>query len=223
MTSYVSNPQQSAMANTSPLAFVFSGNEMIVQCTANNDDQAAAVNTMAIAMKNYQNFNDGKHAAIVRRKDSVESTQYWITSVPYAETLDKGSYEILKTTEEPAAQGPIVTESIGHKNVSKVHIRRPRNQFIIYRQWMSARIHSRNPGVTAACISQIVAQMWRDEKPEIKARFKDLADEGTRMHKAKYPGYRYVAGRRNPQLPLSKRNLPLNPMLVDERLIAAGF
>jgi hypothetical protein len=62
--------------------------------------------------------------------------------------------------------------------------------------------------------------MWRVEKPEVKAHFKALADEEDRMHKAKYPGYRYVAGRRNPQLPLSKRNLPNDPMTVTERLIA---
>lgn len=68
-----------------------------------------------------------------------------------------------------------------------------------------------------------MAQMWRAEKPEVKARFKDLAIEEDRMHKAMYPGYRYVAGRRNPQLPLSKRNLTRDPMKVAERMIAAGF
>lgn len=68
-----------------------------------------------------------------------------------------------------------------------------------------------------------MAQLWRVEKPEVKAHFKALADAEDRKHKAMYPGYRYEAARRNPQLALSKRNLPLNPMRVDERLIAAGF
>jgi hypothetical protein len=65
--------------------------------------------------------------------------------------------------------------------------------------------------------------MWRHEDPAVKARFKALADEEDRMHKLMYPGYRYVAGRRRPQLALSKRNLPHDPMTVAERLIAAGF
>ncbi len=65
--------------------------------------------------------------------------------------------------------------------------------------------------------------MWRDEKLEVKAHFKSLADEEDRRHKMKYPGYRYEAARRNPQPALSKRNLPRNPMRVAERLIAAGF
>src|SRR4051812_17729450 len=65
--------------------------------------------------------------------------------------------------------------------------------------------------------------MWRHERPEVKARFKALADEEDRRHKLMYPGYRYVAGRRNPQLPPFKRNLPCDPMRVAERLIAAGL
>jgi hypothetical protein len=65
--------------------------------------------------------------------------------------------------------------------------------------------------------------MWGVEDPDVKAHFKALADEADCMHKAKYPGYRYVAGRRNPMLPLSKRNLLNDPMTVAERLIANGF
>jgi hypothetical protein len=65
--------------------------------------------------------------------------------------------------------------------------------------------------------------MWRVETPDVKARFKALADEEDRVHKLKYPGYRYEAARRNPQLPPSKRNLPRNPMRIAERLIAFGF
>ncbi|KAK4125087.1 hypothetical protein N657DRAFT_655203 [Parathielavia appendiculata] len=222
MASSIQNITSSTVEDAAPLAFVFSGNEMIVQCTANNDDRDAAVNTMNTALLNYQKFNDGKHAAIVHCKAS-QSTRYWITSVPYAHTLDKESFKIIETTAEPVAQPPMVSSPLHHQKVTKVHIRRPRNQFIIYRQWMSAKIHANNPGVTAARISQIVGQMWRDAKPEIKVRFKALADEEDRMHKAKYPGYRYVAGRRNPQLPLSKRHLTQNPMTIDERLIAAGI
>jgi hypothetical protein len=65
--------------------------------------------------------------------------------------------------------------------------------------------------------------MWRAEKPEVKAHFKALANEEDRQHKLKYPGYRFEAGRRNPQLPLRKRNLTHDPMTVAERLVAAGF
>jgi hypothetical protein len=36
------------------LALIFCGNELIVQCTANIDDEAAAVNILKPAMENYQ-------------------------------------------------------------------------------------------------------------------------------------------------------------------------
>ncbi|KAK4248746.1 mat A-3 [Corynascus novoguineensis] len=224
MTSHVTGADVNAMADASPLAFIFSGNEMIVQCTANNDDMAAALRFLGVALKNFKNFNDGKHAIIVRSK--LEPTKYWITSALYAENLDKDAYYVVKSTEAdtaPTFQPAVTLETSNHPKVTKFRIRRPRNQFIIYRQWMSSRIHASNPGLTATCISRIVAKTWRAEKPEIKVYFKALADEENRIHKEKYPGYRYVAVRRDPQLLLSKRNLPHDPMTVDERLIAAGF
>lgn len=101
------------LEDTSPLSFIFVGNEMIVQCTAYRDDEPGAAKLLNLAMVNYQYdliflrslpnpvltsdriMNDGKHAAVVRRKDS---TKYWITSFPYAQTLDKDVYAIVDTT-----------------------------------------------------------------------------------------------------------------------------
>ncbi|KAL2150016.1 hypothetical protein VTH82DRAFT_7692 [Thermothelomyces myriococcoides] len=220
MSPRVDSIDMNATVDASPLAFIFKGNELIVQCTASNDDEAAALKILSVALENFRNFNDGKHAVIIRSK--AEPTKYWISSAQYAGVLDKNVYDIVKSTEMndgPVLQPAVTPEAVNHPKVTKLRIRRPRNQFIIYRQWMSARIHASNPGLTAACISKT----WRLEKPEVKAHFKALADEEDRIHKEKYPGYRYVAARRNPQLPLSKRNLSHDPMTVDERLIAAGF
>ncbi|KAK4032296.1 mat A-3 [Parachaetomium inaequale] len=224
MTSHVTGNISGDMASAPPLAFVFSGNEMIVQFTANNDELAASLMMVGLALENYRNVVDGKHAVIVRSK--AEPTQYCITSVPYAQTLNEADYYIIKSTEmedDATLQRPVTPKVVSRADVIKLGIRRPRNPFIIYRQWMSPKIHASNPSVTAACISQVVAKTWQLEKPEVKAHFKVLADEEDRIHKEMYPGYRYVAARRNPQLPPSKRNLPYDPMTVDERLIAAGF
>jgi hypothetical protein len=65
--------------------------------------------------------------------------------------------------------------------------------------------------------------MWRAEKLETKMHFKRLADMEEALHQEKYPGYRYVAGLREPNLPPSKRNLPVDPMTVIERSIAMGL
>jgi hypothetical protein len=40
-------------------------------------------------------------------------------------------------------------------------------------------------------ISKIVANMWRQESPEVKAHFASLADAEKRAHMLKYPDYKY--------------------------------
>ncbi len=50
----MASPASNNMATRSPLALIFCGNELIVQCTANVDDEAAAVNILKPAMENYQ-------------------------------------------------------------------------------------------------------------------------------------------------------------------------
>ncbi|KAK4233447.1 high mobility group box-domain-containing protein [Achaetomium macrosporum] len=207
------------MVKPAPLAFIFSGNEMILQCTANVEDQQICIKLLEPVMTNYRNINDGKCAAIVRRNGT---TQYWIVSVAYAETLDKNVFTVLKTNVDPIEEPAVNAEPVHASGVTKIHIRRPRNQFIIYRQWMSAKVHAMSPSMTAGSISQIVAQMWRNEKPEVRAHFRALAIEEDRLHKLRYPGYRYAAGNRNPTLPAARRG-PADPMTVGERLIAAGY
>ncbi len=121
-------------------------------------------------LTSHRSFNDGKEAAIVR---CIGTTQFWITSAAYAATLDTAVYSILRRTtgkrlnnfdkhqkksnqlnSEPGIKLLTTSEVVSAHKVSKIHIRRPRNQFIIYRQWMSAKIHANNPGVTAACICE---------------------------------------------------------------------
>jgi hypothetical protein len=121
-------------------------------------------------LTNFRTFNDGKHAAIVR---CIGSTRFWITSAVYAQTLNKEVFTILQQTagmlnplapsyqqrglnqmhSEPAVKPPMAQVPVSNLGkATKIHIRRPRNQFIIYRQWMSAKIHANNPGITAGCI-----------------------------------------------------------------------
>ncbi len=54
MASFVQATKPGVMETPSPLAFIFSGNEMIVQCTANTDNEAAAVKLLQPAMENFQ-------------------------------------------------------------------------------------------------------------------------------------------------------------------------
>ncbi|KAK3944017.1 high mobility group box-domain-containing protein [Diplogelasinospora grovesii] len=100
------------------------------------------------------------------------------------------------------------------------HIRRPRNQFIIFRQEQSAKIRAENPGMTAGAISQIAAKMWRAAEPAVKAHYKQMATIEDANHKNMHPSYRYKA--RRPHRAMNKRHVAANPMLAAERLIASG-
>ncbi|KAK0663966.1 sporulation minus regulator 2 [Cercophora samala] len=194
------------------LSFMLVDGETVVQHVANDHEDVEVVNILAVAATNFSKMNDGLDAAIVHRKQSM---LYYITTLSLAFRLDTNIFDIVHTTMTIADPTPIpgatpavfpaittVSSELGRdtmaQNVAvttKEHIRRPRNQFIIYRQWMSARLHEENPGLTAGAISSIVSKTWKTEAPDVKAHFKALAVEEDRKHKLNYPGYRYQARR----------------------------
>ncbi|KAK4674441.1 Sporulation minus regulator 2 [Podospora pseudopauciseta] len=200
------------------LSFILVDHETVVQHVANDHDDIEVVSALAVAATNFSKMNDGLDTAIVHRKHSM---LYYITTLTLAFRLDTSIFDVIHTTVTigdlvptvdraptadavPAvypAMAPVSPESNRDTMVQSVavttkdHIRRPRNQFIIYRQWMSARLHEDNPGLTAGAISSIVAKAWKGETPQVKAHFKALAVEEDRKHKLAYPGYRYQARR----------------------------
>ncbi|KAK3336970.1 hypothetical protein B0T19DRAFT_57345 [Cercophora scortea] len=107
---------------------------------------------------------------------------------------------------------------------------RPRNQFILYRQWMAQKLRKENPHFTAGMLSQLIAVLWKAETQEMKDLFKQLADTEAELYAQ--PGFfsesprvlRKVRGVMDPGPfhPWGKQNLPHNPMGVADRLIAEG-
>jgi hypothetical protein len=74
------------------------------------------------------------------------------------------------------------------------HTPRPSNSFILYRREKHIEIMQQYKGVKTLnnnVISKIVANMWRQETPEVKAHFAGLADAEKRAHMLKYPDYKY--------------------------------
>ncbi|KAK4170739.1 sporulation minus regulator 2, partial [Triangularia setosa] len=192
------------VTDSNAFSFLCVDDEMVVQHTAITHDDDDVVSTLMTAAANFRKMNDGLHSAIVHRKQTMV---YYIMSISLALRLDMDLFDMLHTTITRSATvmtdvtAPVYTESsedTRQKSVAattKEHIRRPRNQFIIYRQWMSAQLHEQNPGLTAGSISTIVSNAWKAEKPNVKAHFKALADEEDRIHKLNHPGYRYQARR----------------------------
>lgn len=54
MASYITGTNLTAMEDASPLAFAFNGNEMTVECTAHNDDEAGAIKILSVALENFK-------------------------------------------------------------------------------------------------------------------------------------------------------------------------
>ncbi|KAI8853285.1 high mobility group box domain-containing protein, partial [Chytridium lagenaria] len=71
---------------------------------------------------------------------------------------------------------------------------RPSNSFILYRREKHAEIMSQYKGAKALnnnVISKIVATMWRQEEPDVKAKYAAKAEEEKKAHMLKYPDYKY--------------------------------
>ncbi|KAK0723743.1 high mobility group box-domain-containing protein [Apiosordaria backusii] len=206
------------------LSFVFVDGETVVQHIANSHDDFEIVSALTAAATNFSKMNDGLDSAIVHRKQTmiyyimslslafrldVDVFDVLHTTIPLPAPV---TAPVMAAVEAPTmvpvvapvmapAMAPVSSDS-GKGNMqksvavtTKERIRRPRNQFIIYRQQMSQQLHDENPGLTAAAISSIVSKTWKAESPQVKAHFKALADEEDRMHKLNHPGYRYQARR----------------------------
>ncbi|OZJ06709.1 hypothetical protein BZG36_00303 [Bifiguratus adelaidae] len=74
---------------------------------------------------------------------------------------------------------------------AKKKIPRPMNSFFAYRADTQLAIRRANPLLDNGEVSKIVAQMWRTESQEVKARYKVVAQKLSQEHKQMYPDYKY--------------------------------
>jgi HMG (high mobility group) box len=118
------------------------------------------------------------------RSPSVTSP---FTATPYSASSFKFQSPI-EELDSPSQAG------VSRRDRRIAHTPRPPNSFILYRREKHIEITSQYKGGKAlnnSVISKIVANMWREEKPEIKARFAQKADEEKHAHMLKYPDYKY--------------------------------
>ncbi|KAK0701072.1 hypothetical protein B0H67DRAFT_595903, partial [Lasiosphaeris hirsuta] len=88
----------------------------------------------------------------------------------------------------------------GQQPHSQSKIPRPRNKFMLYRQWKAKSMRKENPGLTAGVLSKLIGEMWRSEDASVIRHFSELAKQEDKKHKEKYPGYQYA--RTEPRKPL---------------------
>ncbi|KOS20415.1 Repressor of filamentous growth 1 [Escovopsis weberi] len=70
-------------------------------------------------------------------------------------------------------------------------IPRPRNAFILYRQYHQSRVMSENPSLSNPEISRIIGDKWKNEEPDVKEDWKGMAEKEKQRHASRYPNYRY--------------------------------
>ncbi|MCJ1356756.1 MAG: hypothetical protein MMC33_006752 [Icmadophila ericetorum] len=68
---------------------------------------------------------------------------------------------------------------------------RPRNAFILFRQHRQVEVVAKNPGLANPEISKIIGEEWRNLLPEVRDRWKGLAEEEKIRHQRDHPDYRY--------------------------------
>ncbi|KAL9003260.1 MAG: hypothetical protein Q9188_003856 [Gyalolechia gomerana] len=93
---------------------------------------------------------------------------------------------------------------------------RPRNAFILYRQHHQAHVVAQNPGLANPEISKVIGDHWRQSAPEVKAHWKNLAEEEKIRHQRQYPDYRYQPRRNGRNNSLSSGSNPSTNSLDSE-------
>ena len=76
--------------------------------------------------------------------------------------------------------------------------------FILYRQHHQASVVAQHPGLANPEISKIIGEQWQNQSPEVKNKWKQLAEEEKIRHQQQYPSYRYQPKRNNRRNSLSQ-------------------
>ncbi|RHZ43151.1 HMG-box domain-containing protein [Aspergillus thermomutatus] len=69
---------------------------------------------------------------------------------------------------------------------------RPPNAFILYRQHHHPKIKEEYPDFSNNDISIMLGKQWKDESEEVKAQFRNLAEELKKKHAEDHPHYHYT-------------------------------
>ncbi|KAG5946831.1 hypothetical protein E4U53_006513 [Claviceps sorghi] len=119
--------------------------------------------------------------------------KFRICPLPLGAVADTTSYGTpffscdLSTPKDSPAESSVVE---AEDTVS--HIPRPRNSWILYRQFKSRELRKDHSGITASELSTMISSLWKNETDEEKAFWQKMAQEEDRLHKEKYPGYKYT-------------------------------
>jgi hypothetical protein len=95
-------------------------------------------------------------------------------------------------------------------------IARPPNSFILYRREKRYDIVQKaEEAVSNSDVSKLAAEMWKNEKPEVKAKYIAQAAELRKSHRAKFPDFKYMSKEKRQALDRNMAGAPqaMSPLL----------
>ncbi|EFZ01123.2 MATA HMG-box domain protein [Metarhizium robertsii] len=122
--------------------------------------------------------------------------KFRICPLPPGSAVNPTNYGILLFTCDSSGPKELKAQAkTAEPEDSSSHIPRPRNSWILYRQFKSRELRKDHPGITASELSTLISNLWKNESDGEKAFWQKMAQEEDRMHKEKYPGYKYTTKR----------------------------
>ena len=137
--------------------------------------------------------------------DTHRSSQKLPTETPNNSPDPNGSLSIL------TSPSILVDESNPRPSQSESQARRtprPPNAFILYRRAKQPDVIKQLGHTSNAELSQILAEMWRNESKEIKYEWNQMADRKKMEHSLQYPRYVYRPKNQSGQIPSLHRPPP---------------
>jgi len=77
------------------------------------------------------------------------------------------------------------------RNNRKSLIPRPPNAFILFRVEHQPIVRHQNPTATVQQISVLLGKLWREQSPEVRRKYAEMAIIAKEDHKRKYPDYKF--------------------------------
>ncbi|KAG6004703.1 hypothetical protein E4U21_000858 [Claviceps maximensis] len=177
---------QDGLAMDSPVTFVTSEVQGNVHVFVPETFHRSLVEMIA------NNFSRSVQQPVSVFHDSYRQ-KFRVCPLPFGAVVDTTSYgtlffscDVSNVKDSPAETSVVEPED------SVSHIPRPRNSWILYRQYKSRELRKDHSGITASELSTMISCLWKNETDEEKAFWQRMAQEEDRLHKEKYPGYKYT-------------------------------
>nr|AST15017.1 mat1-1-3 [Trichoderma spinulosum]AST15026.1 mat1-1-3 [Trichoderma spinulosum] len=114
--------------------------------------------------------------------------KFRLCPIPEGSTVNTSSYGVfyfLCDKTEPRS------EISGNDECETNRISRPRNSWILYRQFFAGEFARCYPGITASELSTLISTKWKSELPHEKKFWHDLAEQEKLNHRQRHPDYKY--------------------------------